>query len=51
VLAPAATPKDMLARQKTEMVKFIQAPEFRQRMADIGAEPKGNSANQMAQRA
>lgn len=49
VLAPAATPKDILARLNTEMVKVIQSPEFRKRMDEIGAEPIGNSADQMAQ--
>ena len=49
VLAPAATPKDVLARLNTEMVKVIQSPEFRKRMEEIGAEPIGNSAEQMAQ--
>ena len=49
VLAPAATPKDILVRLNTEMVKVIQSPEFRKRMEEIGAEPIGNSADQMAQ--
>lgn len=49
VLAPAATPKDILIRLNTEMVKVIQSPEFRKRMDEIGAEPIGNSADQMAQ--
>ncbi len=49
VLAPAATPKDILLRLNTEMVKVIQSPEFRARMEEIGAEPIGNSAAQMAQ--
>ena len=44
VLAPAATPKDIVARLNTEMVKVIQSPEFRKRMEEIGAEPIGNSA-------
>lgn len=48
VLAPAATPKDLLARLNTEMVKVIQSPEFRKRMDEIGAEPIGNTADQMA---
>ncbi len=48
VLAPAATPKDVLARLNAEMVKVIQSPEFRKRMDEIGAEPVGNSAEQMA---
>jgi tripartite-type tricarboxylate transporter receptor subunit TctC len=31
------------------MVKVIQSPEFKARMADIGAEPIGNTSAQMAQ--
>jgi tripartite-type tricarboxylate transporter receptor subunit TctC len=49
VLAPAATPKDIVARLNAEMVKIIQSPEFKAKMADIGAEPIGNTSAQMAQ--
>jgi tripartite-type tricarboxylate transporter receptor subunit TctC len=49
VLAPAATPKDIVARLNSEMVKVIQSAEFRKRMEEIGAEPVGNSSAQMAQ--
>lgn len=48
VLAPAATPKDIVARLNAEMVKVIHSPEFRKRMDEIGAEPVGNSPDQMA---
>jgi tripartite-type tricarboxylate transporter receptor subunit TctC len=48
VLAPAATPRDIVARLNTEMVKVIQSADFRKRMAEIGAEPIGNSSEQMA---
>ena len=48
VLAPAATPKEIVAKLNTEMVKIIQSPEFRKRMEEIGAEPIGDSAEQMA---
>ncbi len=48
VLAPAGTPKDILARLNTEMVKVIQSADFRKRMDEIGAEPVGDSAEQMA---
>ena len=48
VLAPVATPKDIVARLNSEMVKIIQSADFRKRMAEIGAEPIGNSAEQMA---
>jgi tripartite-type tricarboxylate transporter receptor subunit TctC len=49
VLAPVATPKDIVERLNAEMVKVIQSPEFRKRMDEIGAEPIGDSSAQMAQ--
>lgn len=48
VLAPAATPKDVVARLNTEMVKIIRSPEFAKRMDEIGAIPIGNSSEDMA---
>lgn len=48
VLAPAGTPGDVVATLNAEMVRVIQLPEFRKRMADIGAEPIGDSPAQMA---
>jgi tripartite-type tricarboxylate transporter receptor subunit TctC len=48
ILAPAATPRNIVAKLNTEMVKVIHSPEFRQRMAEIGAEPIGNSSAEMA---
>jgi len=48
VLAPAATPKDVVARLNAEMVKVIRSDDFRARMAEIGAEPIGNTPEQMA---
>ncbi len=49
VLAPAGTPRDIVVRLNTEIVKIINSPEFRKRMEDIGAEPVGNTTEQMAQ--
>jgi tripartite-type tricarboxylate transporter receptor subunit TctC len=49
VLAPAGTPPEIVARLNSEIVAIVQAPDFRQRMAEIGAEPIGNTAEQMAQ--
>ena len=48
VLAPVATPKPVLARLSDEMMKIIRSPEFQKRMAEIGAEPIGNTPEQMA---
>lgn len=48
VLAPAGTPTDVQARLSAEMTRIIRSPEFRKRMGEIGAEPVGNSPEQMA---
>jgi tripartite-type tricarboxylate transporter receptor subunit TctC len=48
ILAPAATPAEVIARLNAEMVKIIQSPEFKKRMEEIGAEPVGDSPAKMA---
>ena len=48
MLAPAGTPKDVLARLNADMVKIIHSPEFRKKMGDIGADPIGDTPEQMA---
>jgi tripartite-type tricarboxylate transporter receptor subunit TctC len=48
ILAPAATPKDVVAKLNGEIVKIIQSPEFKKRMEEIGAEPVGDTPAQMA---
>lgn len=48
LLAPAGTPKDVVARLNAEIVKIVNTPDFRKKMDDIGAEPIGNSPEQMA---
>lgn len=48
LLAPAATPKPVVARLNAEVVKIINSAEFRKQMADIGAEPVGNKPEEMA---
>jgi tripartite-type tricarboxylate transporter receptor subunit TctC len=48
ILAPAGTPKEVVAKLNAEMVKIIQSPEFKKRMEEIGAEPVGDSPAQMA---
>ena len=49
VMAPAGTPKEVVSRLNTELVKIIQSPEFKKRMDEIGAEPIGNTPEQMGQ--
>ncbi len=48
LLAPAATPKDVVTKLNTEVVKIINTPEFKKQMFDIGAEPIGNKSDEMA---
>jgi len=48
LLAPAATPKPVVHKLNTEIVKIINSPEFKKQMADIGAEPIGNKPEEMA---
>ena len=48
LLAPAATPKDIVDRLNREVVKIIQDPGFRKQMLEVGAEPVGNSQAEMA---
>ncbi|MBS0442318.1 MAG: tripartite tricarboxylate transporter substrate binding protein [Proteobacteria bacterium] len=50
VLAPAATPKEIVARLSDEMIKAIHSSEFKKRMDEIGAEPIGDTPEQMARR-
>ncbi|MGA0569689.1 Bug family tripartite tricarboxylate transporter substrate binding protein [Variovorax sp. VNK109] len=50
VLAPAQTPKEVVARLQSEMIKIIQSAEFRKRMEEIGADPVGDTGARMAQR-
>ena len=50
VLAPAATPKDVVAKLNAEMARIIRSPEFGERMRAIGADPIGDSPADMAAR-
>jgi len=46
VLAPAATPRDVVARLNAEIVKALQRTEVRDRLAGAAAEPVGNTPEQ-----
>ncbi len=48
-LAPAGTPKDVVARLNAEFNKALQQPELRKRLAEEGAEPLGGTPEQFAQ--
>jgi tripartite-type tricarboxylate transporter receptor subunit TctC len=49
VLAPAGTPKDVVAMLNAEMNKALAAAEVRQRMVGAGIEPAGGTPQQFAE--
>lgn len=49
VLAPAGTPKEVVARIHADIVKALSAPEIKERLSGQGAEPVGNTPEQFAQ--
>lgn len=48
LLAPAGTPKDVVARLHAETVRILVLPDVRQRLAIEGATPIGNSPEEFA---
>jgi len=49
VLAPAGTPRDIIAKLNTELVRVINLPEVRKQLADQGYEPAGTTSEQFAE--
>ena len=43
IFAPAATPRDVVARLADTLAKATRSPDIRQKLLDLGAEPVGNS--------
>ena len=48
VFAPAGTPKAVVARLNSEIVKMLKSPDVQQRLATEGADPIGNSPEEFA---
>ncbi len=48
LLAPAGTPKDVIARINTEFNKALQNAELRQKLGNEGADPAGGTPEQFA---
>lgn len=48
LLAPAGTPKDVIAKLNAEFNKALQTPELRKRLVDEGADPAGGTPEQFA---
>ena len=43
VLAPAATPRDVVAKLADAIARAARSPDIQQRLQDLGAEPVGNT--------
>lgn len=48
ILAPAGTPRDIVAKLNADIVKAMHQPDVKKRLAADGAEPVGNSAEEFA---
>ena len=46
VFVPAGTPTDIVTKLNAEIVRIIGLPDIQRRLADIGADPVGNTPNQ-----
>jgi tripartite-type tricarboxylate transporter receptor subunit TctC len=46
LVAPAAVNKDIVAKLHAETVKVLKLPDVRERLANVGAEPGGNTPDQ-----
>jgi tripartite-type tricarboxylate transporter receptor subunit TctC len=48
LLAPAGTPKPIINKLHNAVIKIMQTPEFKAQLEEVGAEPVGNSQEEMA---
>jgi tripartite-type tricarboxylate transporter receptor subunit TctC len=48
LLAPAATPKDVVAKLSAETARILQLPDVKPRLTELGAEPIGNTPAQFS---
>lgn len=48
VLAPAKTPKEIVVKLNAEIVRGLNTPEVKKRLADVGAEPVADTPEEMA---
>jgi tripartite-type tricarboxylate transporter receptor subunit TctC len=49
VFAPAGTPQDVAAKLNAEVVRIVNLPDIREKLAGMGVEPLGNTSEQMAE--
>jgi tripartite-type tricarboxylate transporter receptor subunit TctC len=50
LMAPAGTPRELIAKIHGDVAKALQLPDVRQRLAGMGAEPSGESPAELAAR-
>lgn len=48
LLAPAGTPKEIVSRLHSEVVKILQSPDIKERLAGISSDPGGNTPEEFA---
>ena len=48
ILAPTGTPKEIVTRLSAEIARIVRSPEFRNRLATLGAEPVGSTPEEFA---
>jgi len=47
ILAPAATPKDVVAKLSNEIIRIVKTPEMQKQLLDMGSEPIGSTSEEM----
>ena len=50
LMAPAGTPREVIAKIHSDVAKALQMPDVRERLAGMGAEPSGESPAELAAR-
>jgi tripartite-type tricarboxylate transporter receptor subunit TctC len=48
-LAPAGTPREVVARVSQEAAKAVSAPDLREKLVQMGIDPVGSTPDQLAQ--
>jgi tripartite-type tricarboxylate transporter receptor subunit TctC len=50
LMAPAGTPREVIAKIRADVAKVLQVPEVRERLTGMGAEPSGETPDELAAR-
>jgi tripartite-type tricarboxylate transporter receptor subunit TctC len=48
LMVPAGTPSDIISRLHAETTRIVRLPDVREKLAGLGAEPVGNSPQELA---